>query len=420
MRVFILVWMSFLAVSHPAVLAQDWVNFDKYHGSITRKEFCRLLDEVYNPSKKIYEYLVVTDQYVEFYQDTQKATLDYTLEFAPPGTSPVEPRQTFKTISDLRRIPRTPGKPLKGIRISIDPGHIGGKWASLEERSVKWGKNPPIREGDCNLIVAHHLKKRLEKEGAEVYLTHATPDPVTPLRAKDFVEEARQTVYKEQKIAGEPDPKRKRHLEKLINWRAELYFYRRAEIEQRAINIREQFLPDLNICNHFNATERSGEGKLVKDNRHAFFINGCYGPDEVVNPLTRYFLFSKLLEQCLPIEMAVSNEITRKMLRIASLPPVRYGREKYQIRVNENPYLYARNLAASRQYPGPCIILEPFYMNNPWTAARLAAGDYDGYREIDGVSYRSLYREYSDSVAEAIIEAYGRWMAPPAMPASPL
>ena len=80
--------------------------------------------------------------------------------------------------------------------------------------------------------------------------------------------------------------------------------------------------------------------------------------------------------------------------------------------MNGNAYLYARNLAVSRQYPGPCVILEPFYMNNAWTAERLAAGDYDGVRPIAGGTYRSIFREYADAVSKAIIEAYSKWTIP--------
>ena len=387
----------------------DWTVFEKYHGTITKKEFCRLIDRVYNPSKAIYAYLNVTDEFVEFFEDAEKSKLDFTLYLAKPGVTPKNADQIFKTPSQLRRLENPASQPLRGIRIVIDPGHIGGKWAGMEERSVIWGDNPVIREGDKNLMVARILKARLEAAGAKIYMTHNKPEPVTSARPRDFLEEARNYEYAKHQVDDETAGKRRGYFQKLINWRAELYFYRRAEIAQRAENIRKEFPPDLNICNHFNATERSGSREIVKDNRHAFFINGCYGPDEVVNPMTRFFLFSKLLEQPLEIEMGVANAITEKMLQVAKLPPVRYGQEKYQRRVNENPYLYARNLAASRQYPGPCVILEPFYMNNAWTAERLAAGDYDGVRKLAGGNYRSIFREYAGAVADAIIQTYSKW-----------
>ncbi len=392
--------------------AQDWTVFEKYQESITREEFCRLIDRVYNPSKTVYVYLNVCDEFAEFFEDVEKTQLNFTLYFARPGKTPRKADQTFKTIPKLHRLANAPTQPLRAVRIVLDPGHIGGKWADIEERCVAFGNNPIIREGDKNLQVARLLKTRLEAAGAQVYMTHDKPEPVTTARPTDFTTEAQEYVYEKHHVNAETAKARQAYFNKLINWQSELYFYRRAEIAQRAENIRTQFLPDLNICNHFNATENSGSGKIVKDNRHAFFINGCYGADEVTNPMTRFFMFSKLLEQSFEIEMAVADAVTKKMLRIANLPPVNYGHEKYQCPVNDNPYLYARNLAASRQYPGPCVILEPFYMNNAWTAERLAAGDYDGMRNLAGGAYRSIFREYADGVAEAIIETYSRWTVP--------
>ena len=392
-----------------SLFAQDWIPLEKYQETISREKFCRLLDQIYNPSKTVYAYLNVTDDYAEFFGDLEKSTLDFTLRFAKPGDHPQGIKQTFKTVSELRQLGNSSSRPLQGIRIVIDPGHIGGKWADVEERAVIWGNNPIVREGDKNLQVAKLLKADLEAAGAQVYLTHEISEPVTPLRPKDFTEEAKKTVYTKYKINEETAKKREAYFQKLIEWYAELYFYRYAEIAQQAENIRTQFLPDLIICNHFNATERSGFREFTKDNRHVFFINGCYGPDEIKNPTTRFYLFSKLLEQSLNIEMIMGDAITQKMLRVANFPPASYGREKYKCRVNNNPYLYARNLAASRLYPGPCIILEPFYMNNRWTAERLAAGDYQGNRRVAGGMYRSLFQEYADAVANAVIETYSQW-----------
>lgn len=398
----------------PLYAQENWSTFEKYQETITRKEFCWLIDHVYNPSKAVYAWLNVTDDEVKFFGTADKSTLDFTLRFAAPGHAPRNAHQTFRKIPEFETLNNPPDHPLSGVRIALDPGHIGGKWADIEERCIAWGNNPIIREGDKNLLVARLLKARLEAAGAQIYMTHETSEPVTSTRPKDYLDEARTLVYAEHHVDDAAAARQHGLLQGRINWRAELLFYRKAEINQRAENIRTQFSPDLNLCNHFNATEHSGSGQMVKDNRHAFFINGCYGPDEVSNTTTRYYLFSKLLEQPLTIEMAVGDAITRHMLKVANLPAVMYGREKYECRVNDNPYLYARNLAASRQYPGPCVILEPFYMNNAWTAERLAAGDYDGTRTLSCGTYRSLLREYADAVSEAVIETYSKWTVNPA------
>lgn len=398
------------------ITTPDWPSLEKYHDSITRSEFCRLLDRVYNPSKVAYRFLNVTDEYVEFFADAEKSQLDFTLRLAPSEAKVRPIHRTFRTVPELKELHNPPDAPLRGLRVVLDPGHIGGKWADIEERSVIWGNHPRIREGDMNILVAKFARVRLKAAGAEVYMTHETPDPVTPLRAKDFMDEVRKAVLAEKNLTEEEAVARKESLRRIILWRAELAFYRKAEIAQRAANIRAEFPPDVIICNHFNATEYSGSGQMVSDNRLVYLINGCYGPDEMDNPLTRFFMFTKLLDQPLSVEMAVGDAITRQVLKIVNLPPAKYGREKYQCRVNDNPYLYARNLAATRQYPGPCIILEPFYMNTAWTAERLAAGDYDGVRQLSCGTYRSLLREYGDAIADALIEVYSPRDAAPKGP----
>ena len=78
--------------------------------------------------------------------------------------------------------PPMKGKPLAGLRIAIDPGHIGGKWAKMEERWFQIGKGKPVTEGDMTLRVAKLLEDRLKKLGAEVRLTRTGTSPLTKTR----------------------------------------------------------------------------------------------------------------------------------------------------------------------------------------------------------------------------------------------
>jgi hypothetical protein len=40
----------------------------------------------------------------------------------------------FKDEAALRALNNPPDRPLRGIRIALDPGHIGGRWARIEEQ----------------------------------------------------------------------------------------------------------------------------------------------------------------------------------------------------------------------------------------------------------------------------------------------
>lgn len=368
-----------------------WADLERYQETITRKEFEHLLTRYYNPSKAIYAYLDINDQRAIIYNDTSRSKVDFTLRFASSDASKKQPTHYYKTIADLNALRNPADKPLRGVKIAIDPGHIGGVWAGMEERQISWANYPLIREGDANLTVSKKVKPRLEALGATVMLTHETPDPVTKTRPPDFMKEA----------MSEGKGRRQ----------AEMYFYRREEIYERGQILRNQFKPDFTISIHFNATELSGGGEVTKDNRHAFFIQAAFGPDEVNREMWRYFLFSKLLERSIPMEGAMGDFITEEILKVAPLRANSYAWTKYTCPINDNPYNNGRNLAMTREFPGPTVLCELFYMNNPWTAARMTAGDYSGTKFIAGAggTYRSIYEDYADAVVNGVRRLFTQW-----------
>ena len=45
-------------------------------------------------------------------------------------------------------------------------------------------------------------------------------------------------------------------------------------------------------------------------------------------------------------------------------------------------------------------------MNSHDVFARIQAGDYDGMRNVNGTERKSIFREYSDSVLDGLIQYY--------------
>jgi hypothetical protein len=187
-----------------------------------------------------------------------------------------------------------------------------------------------------------------------------------------------------------------------IRKRAELLFYRNAEIAARARFLNEKIRPDITLCIHFNAVEWDECQSLVDDNRLVVFVHGDYLASELNEDEQKLRLFSKLLEGSHPGELAAADAIAAALANATKLPPVEYGRGSSAMRVDENRYVFARNLAANRLVNGPVVYLEPYYQNNRIVYQRLQLGDYDGTREIDGQSYRSIFREYADAVADGL------------------
>src|SRR2546428_661209 len=138
----------------------DWSSLDRYQRTITRSEFESLHTNVYDLAGTLTGCLTYASNSV-----TICATPPYTLRFAdsPRGVSP----QWFK-------------------RVALDPGHIGGAWARMEERFFVRGKDRPVQEAALNLTVARLLKQRLETAGVTVLLTKDHYEPVTEKRPEDF------------------------------------------------------------------------------------------------------------------------------------------------------------------------------------------------------------------------------------------
>ncbi len=159
-----------------------WFALDLYQGTITRQEFEQKLHTIFDPFGAFSPYLDINDSRMVVYPSaTNHALPQFVLNFAPPGKA-AAPIRWFRTPEEIRALNRPPGKPLDGLRVAIDPGHIGGPWAQMEERSTRYRGSAPVQEGDLNLITARILKKELTDKGAIVYVVRDSTEPVTPYR----------------------------------------------------------------------------------------------------------------------------------------------------------------------------------------------------------------------------------------------
>lgn len=276
---------------------------------------------------------------------------------------------------------------LDKIHIAIDPGHIGGEFAQMEERNFQpFPDDPqqrPVREGELTLLTAQHLKPLLENMGAKVTLVREDLNPVTKKTPKDFL----------------PDfPKRKQ---------AEKVFYRTAEIHARAKLINNTIKPDLVLCIHYNADGWTDPlNPWAKKNHFHLILHGAYMRNELALDDQRFEMLNHLLnqrtEQVLPLAQTVSDVFLREL----DLVPYHYQSTSPALPLDEERPIFARNLLANRLYQAPTLFLEPYVMNTRSFYERVQLGDYDGLREVDGKMRPSVVREYAQTLALGIQEYY--------------
>ena len=249
------------------------------------------------------------------------------------------------------------------------------------------------------LKVAQLLTSRLERLGAEVFLTRSRQAPATSLLIGQLGTATAESLV-EQGIRGD---------QASIKKESERLFYRVAEIRRRATLVNHVIRPDVVICLHFNAEGWGDPGtpQVVDQNHLHFLISGALSAQEISYEDQRFDMLVKLLNRSFLEEVALTNVMSRKMSAATGLPPYAY-RTSAAVRVNANPYVWARNLLANRLFACPVIYIEPYVMNNRLVFERIQAGDYEGVRDFGGVMRKSIFREYADAVAEGVLAYYSR------------
>jgi hypothetical protein len=398
-------WFAFCPVFgvqlSPLSPAPDWKTLDAFQETITHDEFTGLLEQVYAPGVDLKPWFALGPTRVCIAEGNGNW---FVLRFSDQAGIRSIPRY-WRSVQEL---PPHPELPLSGIKIALDPGHLGGAWAKMEERWFQFGHSKPITEGDLTLRVAELIAPRLTRLGAQVLWVRSHPGPVTSLSPESLQAlalltlAARRTHPISQGYAGPFDPWR----EHSVQWEAEKLFYRVAEIHDRATVVNAVLEPDLTLCLHFNA-EPWGDPMhptLVDANHLHFIVNGGYNAAELAYDDVRFAMLVKLLNRSFIQEKGLAESLAAYMAPATWLPPFRYHTNN-AYPIDKAGYVWARNLLANRLYQCPVAYVECYVMNSHAFFDRFQAGEYEGLRDFNGVMRRNLYEEYVDGMLEGI-EAY--------------
>ena len=408
-RLFSLGWLlafscgAFRAAGEEALLfspvseAPEWRLLDGGQGKLTREEFEERLSRTFDPNGALRPYLLWDDGGVTLFRDPARTQPLYRLTFAAKGAVTMPPAASLGTGDSAR--------PLAGKVVCLDPGHIGGDWADIEERTFRIGRDQPVVEGELNLKVCRILEQRLKEAGARVVWTHDGFEPTTSLRPADLYPEAISYLLQGSRGARRPRTSANR----LIRWNAELLFYRSAEIQARARRLNEQLQPDLTLCIHFNAAPwPGGKVRLTSANRLVLFAHGSYTADEIAYDDQKFHLMRKLLEGSTPLELGVGAAIGERFREGWGFRPESYAGSGYSHATGASPYVWYRNLIANRMFDGPVVFVEGPYMNDREMYRWIQAGEYEGARPVAGKNRGNVFREYADLVADGVIGYFRR------------
>ena len=380
----------------------NWSSLNAFQDTITKEDFTRELTRVYAPNHSYRHYITILADSALIRTSLASKEI-FKLRFSTLETAAKPVPRYWRPASEMPEPPLS--KPLEGVKIALDPGHIGGKWAKMEERWFQIGSRIPVLEGDMTLLVARKLKRKLEAMGAKVSMIRDDTKPVTKTRPanlrKEALEELRKRGVKKirKSYSGETDPFKTTS----IQWQSELLFYRISEIRERGKIVNEEVKPDLVVALHFNAESWGDPANptLVDENHLHLIVNGTYSQGELSYDDVRFEMLLKLLGQTAPEAIAMSDAVAVSMRKSMNLPPYIYtGRNA--TRVGETGYVWSRNLLANRIYRCPVIYLEPYVMNSREVFERIELGDYEGTREVNGKVRKSIFEEYAESVSQGL------------------
>lgn len=288
--------------------------------------------------------------------------------------------------------------PLSGLRVAIDPGHIGGEWAKSEGRLFIAPCGSEITEGDMTLRVAKILSHLLSSAGAKVYLTRSGESPLAGADPSLFRARAILNLKKSSRPASEIHIQRE----------SKRILLQTAEIEARARIVNERIRPDVAVCLHFNAEPWGSptSPKLSKNNHFHILIGGHYLASETSDPEQVQNLARRILEGVHLEEVPLAKSIAREIVRTTGLPPFSYGKNSsIASPVEGTPYVWKRNLMATRLFHCPVVFLEPFVMNNGdfVEAVKRAKNSWRVAR-----SSPDVYEQYAWGVYMGILSHYGK------------
>jgi N-acetylmuramoyl-L-alanine amidase len=373
----------------------NWTTLDLWQDTITHDDFLYLLTDVYTTDDSWKRFITIHPDHAIIRTDTNIPGATYRLNFASV-ISEASPNRNWNSVGELP--PGTSDKPLAGVHIAIDPGHIGGNYAKIEERWFQIGDHPPVKEGDMTLLTGKIIKEQLIKLGAKVYLVRGSNNPVNPKRADDY----REAAIAKASLLDIKD-------ESSISSYQNKFFYRTGEIRERARRVNLAFNPDLVLCLHFNAEAWNDPAapSLTDENHYHVLLHGALTRTELAHDDERFEMLVKILQRSHQEEKSLGVYMARSLATATKLPAYEYHNAGHRARqIEDAPGLWLRNLLANRIYQCPVIFLEPYVMNNQEVHDRIQLGDYKGTKLISGEERKSIFQEYADAVVSALEQYY--------------
>lgn len=276
---------------------------------------------------------------------------------------------------------------LKGLKIAIDPGHIGGSYQMgfTESRCMTLAIDSThqiqLVEGNLTFFTALLLKHTLDSLGAQTMLTRAdTGLSSFGITFSEWKKKIRDKSYLDSLIRNNLISEKGVRLLKTRLPDKVLFsdVFGSVDMANRAKKI-NAFQPDLTVIIHYNVNEKNTGWTHTTDKDYVMaFVPGCVTAEDMKALAGRLnflrLLLSSDIEKSIKLSSAVAQNISSKL----NVPLAQKGDGTYLTEhclSTPAKGVYARDLALARLIKGPLVYGEPLYQDNTNECLLLTAKD---------------------------------------------
>lgn len=404
----------------PLESAPDFSNF-VHANEVNQNEVQKNIPYL-DPDKGLSRYLSIVNGNLQLFRDFFKSmiNLDY-LEYQQTLSTENTSNDSYPLIDRLKAIAHQTQSnnpfPLTGLKILIDPGHMGGnEWDNHTGKFVMVNGRK-VSEGNLNLWTSLLTAQRLEKLGATVMLTREQAGPVSTENFKQFDT----TPYINHFFYSSMDDWMAPYLEKSIDQvKATIkdapsvqkaysdaqrlqFFISGADLEARA-KMMDTFNPDITIDVHFDASKTDQLQSHVQSLEA--FVPGSFRKNETGSRKSKAFALKHLLEvRRWNQSVDLADHVTKMMSTALKIPRLNIPEGFSAIKVRDG--VYARNLYITRRALSSLVIyLECLHYDHIKEHRRLSVLDRTGFYRAKSFRYPSRLDTISNSIENGILEYF--------------
>ncbi len=297
-----------------------------------------------------------------------------------------------------RNIPRS----IEGIKIAIDPGHIGGSYHSGEIESrcmtltIDSTKQIKLIEGNLTFFTALLLKQKLDSMGAQTMLTRTDTGLSSlgitffewkkKIKSKKYLD----SLVKNNLITEKQVHLLSQHLPDKVLF-ADVFGSVDMAVRAKKINA---FQPNITVIIHYNVNEKNLGWKHTTDKDYVMaFVPGCVTSKDFGTLNGRLNFLRLLLSPDIENSIKLSSSVVKNISSKLNVPLVEKSDATYLTEhclSTPEKGVYSRDLALTRLIKGPLVYGEPLYQDNNEECILLTAKDENRLKLVAEAYYEGI------------------------------